>query len=83
MDRLKSLRAPVRTTVTKLLREITEELAKAEASKEVLQLKINRLLAKQGELRELDDKVKIQLADDGTGESAVNQEHQAIEEYEE
>ena len=83
MDRLKNLRAPVRATVTKLMREISEELAKENPSDELLQLKLNRLLAKQGELRELDDKVKIQLVDDGIEERAVDQEHQAIEEYEE
>ena len=69
--------------MTKLMREITEELAKEEPSNEVLQLKLNRLLAKQVELKDWDDKVKIQLVDDGTEELALNTEHQAIEEYEE
>ena len=83
MDRLKNLRAPVRATVTKLMREISEELAKDNPSDEVPQLKLNRLLAKQGELKEWDDKVKIQFVDDGTEELALNTEHQAIEDYEE
>src|SRR5436853_363137 len=83
MDRLKNSRAPVRGTITKLINDASEELIKENPDQDILQIKLNRIVAKHTELKELDEKIKNQLLDDDAEADEITQECQTVEDYEE
>src|SRR5258705_9961985 len=62
---LKSVRAPVRTSFTKALKELQDELRKDAPDKTLLKQLFRRLVSHKEKLSELDEKIELQLLTDG------------------